>query len=79
MKVMKPSASIQEPHSTHLCQFHLRFSVDCIRFKQMQQISMTSSWKSHAFTSSNLLPSLTTSFRRWHLRIFGDAILGSPN
>ena len=78
-KVMKPPASIQEPHSAHFGQFHLRFSVDCIRSKQMQQISMTSSGRSRAFTSSNLLPSLTTSFRRWHLSIFGDAILGIPN
>ena len=53
MKFIKPSASIQEPRSAHLGQFHLRFSVDCIQSKQMQQISMTSSGRSHAFTSSN--------------------------
>ena len=79
MKVMKPPASIQEPHSAHLGPFHLRFTVDCIRSKQMQQISMTSSGRSHAFTSSNLSQNLTTSFRRLHLSIFRDAILGSPN
>ena len=57
MKVMKPPASIQEPHSAHLRQFHLRFTVDFIWSKQMQQ-------------SSNLLHSLTTSFRGWHLLQF---------
>ena len=70
MKVMKAPASIQEPHSAHLGQFHLRFTVDCIWSKQIQQISMTSSGRSHAFTSSNLLHSLTTSFRGWHLLQF---------
>ena len=62
MKVTKPPASIQEPHSAHLGQFHLGFTIDCIRSKQMQQISMPSSGRLHAFTSSNLLQSLTTSF-----------------
>ena len=56
----------------------LLFSRHAFGPNKCKQISMTSSRGSHAFTSSKLLPSLTTSFRRWCLCIFGDAISGSP-
>ena len=58
--------------------FTFAFSRHAFGPNKCKQISMTSSQGSHAFTSSKLLPSLTTSFRRWCLCIFGDAISGSP-
>lgn len=75
MKVMRPSASIQEPTVRIYVNFIFSFQSTVFGPNKCKQISMTSSRRFHTFTGSNLLPSLTTSFRRRRLCIFGDAIL----